>query len=165
MNYKDIRIKQEFSNSLYNNVTKAILKTAVKYDYKKYDVVKLVLALYNEDFNYLTNDEEYREQYKLLNEYFKSNYGHELITFEMIRVIKIFEDSGNYKNISSSISYLKTIIKKNKVVKSYDPSFFSDYLKEEKYDELMTKIESEPSFNLSVAILYDKILLNKESLV
>ncbi len=165
MNYKDIRIKQEFSNSLYNNVTKAILKTAVKYNYKKYDVVKLVLALYNEDFNYLTNDEEYRDQYKLLNEYFKNNYGHELIIFEMIRVIKIFEDSDNYKNISSSISYLKTILKKNKVVKSYDSSFLSNYLKEEKYDELMNNIESDPSFRLSLAIFYDKILLNKDTLM
>ncbi len=165
MDYKNAQIKQEFLNSLYNNITRGILKTAVKYNYKKFDVVKLVLALYNSDYNYLTNDNDYRTQYKLLNNYFKSNYGHEVITFEMVRVIKILEDSGNYKQISSNISYLKAILKNDKKVKTYNHSFFSNYLKQEKYDELMTKIEKEPSLCLSMAVIYDKILLNKESLI
>ena len=83
----------------------------------------------------------------------------------MVRVIKILEDSGNYKQISSNISYLKAILKNDKKVKTYNHSFFSNYLKQEKYDELMTKIEKEPSLCLSMAVIYDKILLNKESLI
>lgn len=157
MNEKNALLKREFTNAVYDAIGEGILKTAEKYNYKKYDIAKLVMALYDKDFSYLTSSDDYREQIKLLDEYFTKTYDHRLITFEMIKAIKALQGTEEYKTLTSDVASIESIVRHNKNVPAEDLEIFSGPLDEENYDELMTKIETEKSLCYSVAVIYDQI--------
>lgn len=154
---KDALIKQEFSNSVYDTVGQGILKTAKKHNYEKYDIAKLIIALYDKDFDYLTNADDYREQIKLLDEYFTKTYDHRLITFEMLKTIKKFQGTEEYQNITNDVATLESIVRHNKNVPPENFDILRKPLDEENYDELMTKIETEKSLRYSLAVIYEKL--------
>jgi len=157
MKEKNELLKREFNNTVYDAVGEGILKTAQKYGYKKYDIVKLIMAIYDKDFSYLTSSEDYREQIKLLDEYFTNTYNHRLITFEMIKAIKALEGTDEYYELTSDVASIEALVRNNKNVPAEDLEIFSKPLNEENYDELMTKIENEKSLRYGVAVIYDKI--------
>ena len=41
---KNILLKQEFNNAVYDAIGEGILKTAKNHSYKKYDIAKLIMA-------------------------------------------------------------------------------------------------------------------------
>ncbi len=156
-NRKNIRIDQEFTNPVYDVMGEAISKTAEKHHYGKYDIAKLVMALYEDDFGYLTSDEDYREQVKLLAQYFEKTYNHKLITFEMIKTIKSFEGTDIYDALTADVATIEAMVRYGKNIPAEDLCIFSEPLEDNRYDELMTKIETEKSFRYGVAVIYDKI--------
>lgn len=156
-NLKNKRLEQEFLNPVYDVIGKAIVATASKYNYNKYDIAKLIMAIYENDFDYLTSDNDYREQTKLLDQYFVKTYGHRVITFEMIKTIKSFEGTEDYNHLTIDIANIESIVRHNQNIKAQDTSIFSKPLEAKKYDELMTKIETEKSLRYSVAVVYEKI--------
>ena len=134
----------------------------IKYNYGKYDIAKLVMAIYDKDFDYVTTTGDYREQIKLLDEYFIKTYSHRLITFEMIKTIKSFQGTETYNSLTQDVAKLEALVRNNKAVPAEDLEVFSKPLDAEEYDELMTKIENEKSLCYGVAVIYDKI---KRSLI
>lgn len=154
---KNLRLEHEFSNPVYDVVGKAISATAKKHDYKKYDVTKLVMAIYDKDYGFITSEEDYRDQVKLLDEYFEKAYSHRLITFEMIKTIKIFQGTDIYDALTADIASIEALIRTQKQQPAEDLCLFSQPLDDNHYDELMTKIENESSLKYAVAIIYDKI--------
>ena len=64
---KNMLLRGEFSNAVYDTIGDGILKTAISHNYKKYDIAKLIMSLYDSDFSYLTSCDDYREQIKLLD--------------------------------------------------------------------------------------------------
>lgn len=157
MNEKNRLLKQEFNNAVYDAIGEGILKTAERHSYKKYDIAKLVMAIYDRDFSYLTSSDDYREQIKLLDEYFTKTYDHRLITFEMIKAIKALKGTEEYKDLTDDVANIEAIVRNNKNVKAEDLDIFREPLDLENYDELMTKIENEKSLCYGVAVIYDKI--------
>lgn len=157
MNEKNILLKQEFTNAVYDAIGEGIEKTAEKHSYQKYDIAKLVMAIYDKDFSYLTNADDYRDQIKLLDEYFTKTYDHRLITFEMIKTIKNLEGTKEYNELIGEIAKIEAMVRNNKNVPAEDLEIFSKPLNEENYDELMTKIETQQPLRYSVAVIYDKI--------
>lgn len=159
---KNMRIEQEFTNPVYDVMGEAISKTAEKHNYGKYDIAKLVMAIYDGDFDYLTSDDDYREQVKLLDEYFEKTYKHKLITFEMIKTIKAFEGTDIYEALTADVAAVETMVRYNKNVPAEDLCIFSEPLEDNRYDELMAKIENEKSLRYAVAVVYDKIKNTKK---
>ena len=157
MDEKNILLKQEFTNSVYDALGEAISKTAEKHGYQKYDIAKLVMAIYDKDFDYLTESDDYREQIKLLDEYFTNTYDHRLITFEMIKAIKEYQGTELYKKLTEEVAEVESMVRHSKNIPAEDIDIFSGPLDDEKYDELMTKIENERSLRYGVAVIYDKI--------
>ncbi len=160
MSEKNILLKNEFTNTVYDCMGEAIKETAKKHNYGKYDIAKLIIALYNKNYDYVTTTDDYREQVKLLDEYFTKTYDHRLITFEMIKAIKEFQGTEKYNGLTEEIAKLETIIRNNSNVKADNLDLFSKPLDNEEYDELMTKIEKEKSLLYGVAVIYDKIKRN-----
>lgn len=157
LDYKNMRLKQELVNNVYDVISSAVTITAKKHRYKKYDVFKLVSAIYSGQYGYITNKCDYRAQVKLLDEYFRDKYGHSVIVFEMIKQIKAFPNNEDLiLDVESMETIIRTGRKNNKKSKK-----FSTYLKEEKYEELMKKIDKENSLRYAVMIMYDKIKLSK----
>ena len=157
MSEKNILLKNEFTNAVYDCIGDGILTTAKKYNYGKYDIAKLVMAIYDQNFDYVTSTDDYREQIKLLDDYFTKTYDHRLITFEMIKTIKSFQGTEKYNELTKNVAKLESIVRHNKNVPAEDLEIFSKPLDAEEYDELMTKIENEKSLRYGVAVIYDKI--------
>lgn len=157
-NYKNVRIEQEFSNPVYNVLNKAISATAKKHKYGKYDIVRLIDALYSWDYAYLTSDEDYRMQARLLDEYFTKEYKHRLITFELVKAINSLKGSEAYDIITSDIATLEATLKNGKEVPAADLCLISEPLDQNNYDKLMEMIEKDPSLRHSIALIYDKLL-------
>ena len=63
------RLKLEFLNPVYDILDDAIKYTKDKYNYQKYDLVKLIMMIYNKDYSFISNYNDYRTQFKLLDEY------------------------------------------------------------------------------------------------
>lgn len=154
---KNALLRGEFNNTVYDTIGDGILKTAKNHSYKKYDIAKLIMALYDKDYSYITSFDDYREQIKLLDEYFTKTYNHRLITFEMIKAIKAFQGTEEYVNLTLDVANIESIVRHNKNVLAEDSLLFKSPLDDEEYDELMTKIENEKSLRYGVAVIYDKI--------
>lgn len=154
---KNLRLELELENPVYDVVGKAIMKTAIKHSYGKYDIARLIMAIYDKDYAYLTADEDYRDQVAILDAYFEKEYGHRLITLELIKTIKAFKGTDIYDTLTADIASLETLIRTNKKIPAEDLCIFSAAIEASNYDELMTKIETEKSMSYATAIIYDKI--------
>ncbi len=158
LNYKNLRLEQEFANPVYNVFGKAISATAKKHKYGKFDVVRLIDALYGWDYAYLTNDDDYRMQVRMLDEYFTKEYKHRLITFELVKTINDLKGSEAYDIVTSDVALLDATIKNGKKSPATDLCLISDPLEQNNYDKLMRMIENDTSLRHSVALIYDKII-------
>ena len=160
---KNFRLKRELSNSVYDTVGSAISVTAKKHNYKKYDIFKLVAAIYAGEYGYVTGQNDFRMQVKLLDEYFRKEYGHSIMLFEMIKAIIKFKPSKVYEAIGLDIAAIETIIRTGKENVPENPGIFSDYIKNEQYEELFKKMEEESSFRYAIMIVYDRLKrINRE---
>ncbi len=160
---KNFRLKRELSNSVYDTVGSAISVTAKKHNYKKYDIFKLTAAIYAGEYGYITGKSDFRMQVKLLDEYFRKEYGHSVMLFEMIKAIIHFKPSKVYDGLVLDIAAIETIIRTGKENIPENPGIFSDYIKNNQYEELMNKMEKENSFRYAVMIIYDRLKrINRE---
>ena len=157
MSEKNLLLKNEFTNAVYDCMGDAIVATASKHNYGKYDIAKLIMAIYDENFDYVTSYDDYREQVKLLDEYFTNTYDHRLITFEMIKAIKDFQGTVAYDDLINDIVRVESLIRSNTEEKADDLELFTKPLDAEEYDELMTKIEKNKSLRYGFAVIYDRI--------
>lgn len=154
---RDSRIEMEFSNPVYDIINDAICYTMKKYHYKEYDLVKLVMIIYENDYSFITNDNDYRDQFKLIDEYFIKEYGHSIITFQMIKEIISKRGTEEYDNITSDIARIEKILRTNDNLPPDDLCIFSYPVENKKYDDLMYLIEKNISMKYAVAIIYDKL--------
>ena len=154
---KDARLELEFVNPVYDIIDEAITYTMNKYMYKEYDLVKLVMMIYNKDYSFISNDNDYRSQVQLLDEYFIKEYDHSIITFIMIKYIISIKNEDNYNLITTEISYIEKLLRTKNKNKPNDLTVFSGPIKNKKYDDLMNSIEKNISMKYAVAFIYDKI--------
>ncbi len=154
---KNKHLEIEFNNPVYDVIGEAIMKTALKHHFGEYDIAKLVMAVYDKDYGYLTSTDDYREQVKLLDNYFQKLYGHSLMTFEMVKTLKALEGTEIYDALTSEVASLETKIRLGDDVPASDLCIFSEPLGDNQYDELMSTIEQSHSFKYAMAIVYDKI--------
>ena len=75
------RLKLEFQNPVYDILDEALKYTINKHNYKKYDLVKLVMMIYDKDYSFISNYNDYRDQFKLLDEYFEKEFNHSIINY------------------------------------------------------------------------------------
>ncbi len=160
---KNIRLKQEFYNSMYDTVSEAIDATAKKYKYKRYDIFKLAATIYSGEYGYLTNKNDYRAQVKLLDEYFQKNYHHSIMTFEIIKALKEIKASKAFDILTTDIANIEVIIRTGKEKTPENPTYFADYIDNEEYDTLMTKIEEESSLRYAAMLVYDRLKTLKKN--
>ena len=153
----NLKLKLELENPVYDIVDEAINYTIHKQIFQKYDLVKLVMLLYKKDYSCLSNTNDYREQVKLLDEYFEKEYDHSIITFIMIKAILAYKNTDKYDKITSDIAVLEAALRTKKNVEAEDLCIFSYPIENEEYNDLMMKIEANPNFKYAVAITYDKI--------
>ena len=153
---RDARLELEFVNPVYDIIDEAITYTMKKYMYKEYDLVKLVMMIYKKDYSFISNDNDYRTQIKLLDEYFLKEYNHSIITFEMIKNITSIKSEEKYIMTSEEISYIEKILRTKNKDKPNDLTIFSGPIKKKKYDDLMNYIENNISMKYAVAFIYDK---------
>lgn len=154
---KDMRIEMELSNPLYDIIGEAIMYTKKKYHYREYDLVKLIMIIYENDYSFISKDNDYREQVKLLDDYFRRQYGHSIITFEMIRTIISMKKSSEYRDITREIAMIEKVLRTNDNFPPEDLCIFSSPAENKKYDDLMYLIEKNISMKYAVALEYDKI--------
>ncbi|MBR3229451.1 MAG: hypothetical protein IKF91_01335 [Bacilli bacterium] len=154
---RDARLELEFVNPAYDIIDEAVTYTMKKYMYKEYDLVKLVMMIYKKDYSFISNDFDYRMQVKLLDEYFNKEYGHSIITFEMIKYITSIRSEEKYSDTTAEISYIEKLLRTNDKNKPNDLTIFSGPIKNKKYDDLMNYIEKNISMKYAVAFIYDKI--------
>ena len=153
------RLKLEFQNPVYDILDEAIKYTINKHNYKKYDLVKLVRMIYDKDYSFISNYNDYRDQFKLLDEYFEKEFNHSIITFLMIKEILKYKDTEKYDVITADIANLETIVRTKKNVKAEDLCIFSYPIENEKYNDLMMNIEANENFKYALAIVYDKLMI------
>ena len=158
---RDARLELEFVNPVYDIIDEAITYTMKKYLYKEYDLVKLVMMIYKKDYSFISNDNDYREQVKLLDEYFIKEYNHSIITFEMVKFITSIKSEDEYNNVTAEISYIEKLLRTNDKKKPNDLTIFSGPIKNKKYDDLMNYIEKNISMKYAVAFIYDKVKYEK----
>lgn len=158
---KDARLELEFVNPVYDIIDEAITYTMKKYLYKEYDLVKLVTMIYKKDYSFISNDHDYREQIKLLDEYFLKEFGHSIITFEMIKYISSIKNEDEYNSVTTEISYIEKLLRTNDRKRPNDLTIFSGPIKNRKYDDLMNYIEKNISMKYAVAFIYDKVKFEK----
>ena len=156
-NILNLKIKLELQNPVYDIVDEAIEYTMKKQKFKKYDLVKLVMMIYKKDYSCFSNTNDYRDQVKLLDEYFEKEYGHSIITFMMIKAILAYKGTDVYDTITSDIAVLETALRTKKNVQAEDLCIFSYPIENEKYNDLMMNIEANSNFKYAMAITYDKI--------
>lgn len=154
---KDMRIEMELSNPLYDTIGDAIMYTKKKYHYREYDLVKLIMIIYEGDYSFISKDNDYRDQVKLLDDYFKKQYGHSIVTFEMIRTIIGMKKSPEYRDITREIAMVEKVLRSNDNFPPEDLCIFSSPVENKKYDDLMYLIEKNISMKYAVALEYDKI--------
>lgn len=157
----DSRLDIEISNPVYDIVDEAITYTMRKYHYNAYDVVKLVMILYDKDYSFITNDNDYRNQIKLLDEYFNKAYNHSIITFEMVRKLVSLKDTFIYEKLMSEIAYIENTLRTTSKDKPEDLSIFSYPVENKKYSDLLDKIEKNISMKYATAIVYDKVKIDE----
>ena len=153
------RLKLEFQNPVYDILDEALKYTINKHNYKKYDLVKLVMMIYDKDYSFISNYNDYRDQFKLLDEYFEKEFNHSIITFLMIKEILKYKDTEKYDVITADIANLETIVRTKKNVKAEDLCIFSYPIENEKYNDLMMNIEANQNFKYALAIVYDKLMI------
>ena len=158
---KDKQIEVEFNNDAYSIINEAITYTMKKYKYKEYDIVKLVMILYNENYSYISSDNGYRENFLLLAHYFKKKYGHNIITFEMIKKIIQITDEKKYNKIVTEIALIENAFRTDGKGKPNDLSIFSYPIENKKYDDLMHYIEKNISMKFAIAIMYDELMISE----
>lgn len=151
------RLKLEFLNPVYDILDDAIKYTKDKYNYQKYDLVKLIMMIYNKDYSFISNYNDYRTQFKLLDEYFRKEFNHSVITFLMIKTVLKYKGADKYDIITSDIAQIETILRTKKKSKPKDLCIFSYPIENEKYNDLMMDIEANDNFKYALAITYDKI--------
>ena len=156
-NILNLKLKLEFQNPVYDIVEEAINYTMQKQKFQKYDLVKLVMMLYKKDYSCLSKTNDYRDQVKLLDEYFEKEYNHSIITFIMIKKILSYKDTDKYDTITSDIAILENALRTQKNSKPEDLCIFSYPIQNEEYDDLMMKIEANQNFKYALAITYDKL--------
>ena len=156
-NILNLKLKLEFQNPVYDIVEEAINYTMQKQKFQKYDLVKLVMMLYKKDYSCLSKTNDYRDQVKLLDEYFEKEYNHSIITFIMIKKILSYKDTDKYDTITSDIAILENALRTKKNSKSEDLCIFSYPIQNEEYNDLMMKIEANQNFKYALAITYDKL--------
>ena len=156
-NILNTKIKIEFDNPVYEIIDEAIDYTMKKQKYQKYDLVKLVIKLYDKDYSFISKKNDYREQYKILDGYFEKEYNHRLITFIMIREILKYKNKDNYEEICNDIANMETVLRCKKNIEADDLSIFSFSIENEKYNDLMMNIEASDTFKYAMAIIYDKL--------
>ncbi len=154
---RNLRLKREFLNNIYDTVGSAITATALKHNYKKYDIFKLTSAIYTGEYGYITGQNDFRMQVKLLDEYFRKEYGHSVILFEMIKAIIHFKPSKVYDALVLDIAAIETIIRTGRENIPENLGIFSDYIENNQYEELMKKMEDENSLRYAVMIIYDRL--------
>ena len=154
---KDARLELEFVNSVYDIVNEGITYTMKKHAYKEYDLVKLVMMIYEKDYSFISKDNDYRGQIKLLDEYFTNEFNHSIMTFEMIKYITSIKSEEEYYNAVTEISYIEKLLRTDDNKKPSDITIFSGPIKKRKYDDLMTFIEKNLSMKYAVTIVYDKV--------
>lgn len=150
----NLKIKQELDNPIYDTLDEVIEYTIKKHNYKSYDLVKLIIMIYQKNYSFLSNDNGYREQFKLLDEYFNNQYGHSVMTFLMIKEI-IRNDK--YESLCSDIALLETLLRTKKKEAPSDLCIFSYPISNDAYNDLMFNIEANDSFKYALAITYDKL--------
>ncbi len=159
---RNSRIEMEFVNPAYELVDEAIDYTIKKYNYKEYDVVKLVIMLYKENYKYLSNDNNNREEFVLLDEYFKKEYNHNVITFIMLKTIINLKGTNEYNIIMKEIAEIEKILRTNGGEESENLFLLSSLIDNKKYDNIMYLIEKNISIKYAVAIAYDKIKIDNK---
>ena len=144
---KNIKLKIEISNELYNIFDEAFLYMASKKRYKKHDLVKLILAIFKGKYKYMTNDNGYRDQISLLNNYFKEEYNYSLVSFILIKKLKN-ENCDQFllteipdRDIREQIIY---------------------FLETENYAELLELIESDKKIFIALAKVYEQACKRKD---
>lgn len=162
LGYNNLKLKTEFCNDVYDVVGEAIDQTVKKHKYKKYDVFKLVAAIYSGKYGYITAKNDYRKQVELLDLYFRKKYNCSIIIFEMIKTLKALQDTENYSSLVLDIANIETIIRTGKKEKPKNPMIFSNYIQNEQYEELIKKIENENSLRYAIMIVYDKIKIKNK---
>ena len=158
---KNLRLRGELSNEMYDVIGEAIGATAKKHNYKKYDIFKLASTIYAGEYGYITGKNDYRFQVKALDEFFRKEYNHSLMTFEIIKTINSL-DEENYIMMTSDIMAIEEIIRTGKKNPPRDPRLIDEYLEQDDYDGLMEIIEKENSLRYAAMIIYDKIKLKEE---
>ena len=154
---KDRRIEMELASPVYDIIGEAIMYTKKKYHYREYDLVKLAMIIYEGDYSFISKDNDYRDQLKLLDDYFRRQYGHSVITFEMIRYIISKKKLLEYKDITSEIAMIEKVLRSNDNYPPEDLCIFSTPVENKKYDDLMNLIEKNISMKYAVALEYDKL--------
>ena len=147
----NFKLEIEFENSVYDVVEEAIIATMKKYNYKQTEVIKLVDALYNGRYEYVTKDNDYRVQIKMLEDYFQKIYKHHLITLIIVKKILSIKDTKLYDVICNDMLR----IEKKLTSDVLDVRSFYD---NEEYDELMNLFETNNSLRYSMEVAYEKIL-------
>lgn len=153
------RLKLEFQNPVYDILDEAIKYTIEKHNYKKYDLVKLIIMIYDNDYSCISNYSDYREQFKLLDEYFEKEFDHRVITFLMIKEVLKHKQTDKYDMITADIANLETILRTKKNNKAEDLCIFSYPIENEKYNDLMMNIEANENFKYALAIVCDKLMI------
>ena len=72
------------------------------------------MMIYNKDYSCISNTNGYRDQIKLLDEYFEKEYDHSIITFMMIKAVLDYKGTDTYDTITSDIAILETALRKKK---------------------------------------------------
>lgn len=162
-NVLNMRLKMEFQNPVYDIVDEAITYTMRKHHYKKYDLVKLIMMIYNKDYSFISNANDYRDQFKLLDDYFNKEYGHSIMTFIMIKAVLKYKGTNQYDIITTDIANIETILRTKKNIQAEDLCIFSYPIENENYNNLMMNIEANNNFKYAMAIIYDKIKNNDEN--
>ena len=157
---KDARLEMELSNPAYDLIDEAICYTMKKYHYGQYDLVKLVMIIYEDDYSFISNDNDYREQFKLLDDYFRKSFGHNVISFVMMREIIRLKNTNIYDDVTSEIAMIEKVLRTNDNAPAEDLCIFSYPIKSKKYDDLLYLIEKNISMKYALAIVYDKLKNN-----
>ena len=124
-NTLNMRLKIEFKNPIYDILDEAIKYTMQKHHYKKYDLVKLVMMIYNKDYSFISSANDYRDQFKLLDDYFEKEFGHSIMTFIMIKAVLNFKGTEKYDDLTAEIANMETILRMKKNVPAEDLCIFS----------------------------------------
>ena len=138
--YVNTRLKGELSNSLYDVVDEAIKYMVQKQHYLKNDIIKLITAIYSKKYEYITNDNDYRDQIQLIDDYFQKEYDYPLIIFVIVK------NAFNHHDYSELIKIIKKPKLKDEVLVGLEQH---DYLR------LMSLIKNNKSVFLAFAKLYE----------